>query len=110
METPSAMPASPSPSIESLLTDLESSGWTVSWAFQFAPGHWRVSILREDGEANIFRHCADAPTFALALEYAYIQGEELTTTDAPPTYTIAPRSDLLSVLGLGTAKERIERR
>lgn len=106
METPSAMPASPSPSIESLLTELESSGWTVSWAFQFAPGHWRVSILKNDS----IRHCADAPTFALALEYAYIQGEELTTTDAPPTYTIAPRSDLLSVLGLGTAKERIERR
>lgn len=111
METPIATPpVQPTQSIESLFAEIESAGWTVSWAFQFQPGHWRVSILREDGAANTFRHCADAPTFALALEYAFIRGEEFTTEDEPPTYSLAPKQDLLATLGLGGPKERIERR
>jgi hypothetical protein len=58
--------------IEDLLTDLAASGWTISWAYQWGPSHWRMSIIREEdvGEAQgtYLTHCVDAPSFAEALE------------------------------------------
>lgn len=58
--------------IEELLAELASSGWTISWAFQYAPDEWRMSIIRcadvgaEQG--TYVTHCAIASTFAGALE------------------------------------------
>ena len=58
--------------IEELLAELVSSGWTISWAFQYAPDEWRMSIIRcadvgaEQG--TYVSHCANASTFANALE------------------------------------------
>ncbi len=62
--------------IESLLIDLALSGWTISWAFQFAPDHWRVSIIHHSdiGEpvGTYVSYCADGPSFATALEDAIL--------------------------------------
>lgn len=91
--------------IEDLLTELADIGWTVSWAFQFEPDHWRVSICQL-GEWNGYdqpdyriSHCADAPTFAEALEDAMAHrndavwqaGQKISTTSEPdaPTFTLA---------------------
>lgn len=58
--------------VEELLAELASSGWTISWAFQYAPDEWRMSIIRcadvgaEQGTYTT--HCAIASTFAGALE------------------------------------------
>ncbi len=68
--------------IESLLADLAESGWKLSWAFQFAPNHWRVTITRDDYWNGYdqpdyhYTDCADAPTFADALEDAMCKRNE----------------------------------
>lgn len=58
--------------IDDLLAELASSGWTISWAFQFAPDHWRMSIIRQADvgaeQGTYISHCAFASTFAGALE------------------------------------------
>lgn len=68
--------------IEDLLNDLSTLGWTVSWAYQFEQGHWRVSIITttDIGEApgTFISHCADATTFAEALEDAMSKRAEAT--------------------------------
>lgn len=58
--------------LEELLAELASSGWTISWAFQYAPNEWRMSICREADvgaeQGTYVTHCAIASTFAGALE------------------------------------------
>lgn len=62
--------------IESLLADLSALGWTISWAYQHSPDHWRVSIIKTeswngyDQPAYHVSHCADAPSLAEAIEDA----------------------------------------
>jgi hypothetical protein len=91
--------------IEDLLDELSSIGWTVSWAFQFEAGHWRVSILKQIDERVYFSHCADAPTFAEALEDAMSKisdaDYELTTS---VTFTQNKSQPVNLLLALGLAK------
>jgi len=104
--------------IESLLDELDAAGWTVSWCFQFASGHWRASIIRiEDvGEAQgtYISHCADAPSLREAIEDAFLRRNEAEfTIDAPPTFAreaAAPSGNLLTALGLAKAPPPIVRR
>lgn len=92
--------------IEDLLNDLASSGWTISWAFQFAPDHWRVSIIHHSdiGEPSgtYLSHCADAPTFHDALEDAMCRrNDAIFTPTTEPTGIIEKPptlSDLLKAL------------
>jgi hypothetical protein len=93
--------------IEELLTDLTDSGWTVSWAFQYAPNEWRCTIIRTcdwngyDQPDHYVAHCAFAPTFAEALEDAmckrndaeFIEGNKL-------EYALEPNKSLVDLLGL----------
>lgn len=104
--------------IESLLDELDAAGWTVSWAFQFAAGHWRASIIRiEDiGEAQgtYVSHCADAPTLCEAIEDAFLRCNDAEFTINDP-FAIAnessrPKTDLISALGLAKPFQPIARR
>ncbi len=94
--------------IEDLLTELSASGWTISWAYQYAPNEWRVSIVHElewnsrDQPDYYHAHCAFAPTFAEALEDAmskraeaeFEEGSKISHTTEPP------KGNLLSQLSL----------
>jgi hypothetical protein len=98
--------------IEDLLSDLASSGWTLSWAFQYAPSEWRVSIIHQDDigrqwdQPSIYlSHCASAPTFAEALEDAMLRRNEAEFMQGHDnTYggmALAPApTNLLQALGL----------
>jgi len=103
--------------IEALLDELDAAGWTVSWAFQFAAGHWRASLIRiEDvGEAQgtYVSHCADAPTLREAIEDAFLRRNEAEfILDTPPTFAreAAPSGNLLTALGLAKPPPPIVRR
>jgi hypothetical protein len=104
--------------IEDLLTELSASGWTISWAFQFAPDHWRVSIIHHSdiGESSgtYTSFCADAPTFAEALEDAILRRNEAEFTPTPmPEYTLESTTrptNLLTALGLHIRLPKIDRR
>lgn len=103
--------------IDDLLADLASSGWTISWAFQYAPSEWRMSIIREADvgaeQGTYISHCAFAPSFESVLEdcLAKRNDAEFTPTESP-TWSIdttpEPKLDL-SLLGL-RPKVKIERR
>lgn len=58
--------------LDELLAELASSGWTISWAFQYAPSEWRMTIIRYADvgaeQGTYTTHCAIASTFASALE------------------------------------------
>lgn len=101
--------------IESLLAELSDSGWTISWAFQFAPNQWRLSIIREEdvGEAQgtYTSSCADAPSFAEALEDAMSRMNEAEFKAAVKQgyFEEKPKGSLLSQLGL-LKPETFERR
>ena len=91
--------------IESLLADLVLSGWTISWAFQFAPDHWRVSIIRRcdigEPQGTYISHCADAPTFGEALENAILNRNDATFYPSNPTlWSIDGPTDSRSLLDL----------
>lgn len=93
--------------IEDLLTELADIGWTVSWAFQFEPNHWRVSIMHQVSDKIAFSHCADAPTFAEALEDAMSKISEATYELAVPTGYVLEQDKTAPVnllLALGLAK------
>ena len=101
--------------IEDLLTELADCGWTLSWAFQFEPSHWRVSIMKQLDTKIYFSHCADAPSFAEALEDAMSKiSEAQEELVVPTTYTIEnPKSaplNLMQTLGLARPSARIARR
>lgn len=96
--------------IESLLEELSSSGWTISWAFQYAPSEWRMSIIREEdvgGEQGTYiSSCAFAPTFAEALEDCLSNRAEAEWEAAyKQTWTQAPKptGSLIEALGLRNA-------
>src|SRR5688572_14773893 len=90
--------------LEDLLSEISSAGWTVSWAFQFSPNHWRVSLCRSSSDGTEFLHCADAPTFALALETAYSNGEHLFEAKSAPTSSIDKKPEASLAQGLGFVK------
>jgi hypothetical protein len=103
--------------IETLLNDLANSGWTISWAFQFAPDHWRVSIIQYTDVGETSGHyisfCADAPTFAEALEDAILRRNDNSLWEPTPETTWTPDTtprNLLEALGLRPAPVKIERR
>lgn len=58
--------------LQEILDDLTASGWTISWAFQYAPNEWRMSIIREADvgaeQGTYTTHCAFASSFQSALE------------------------------------------
>lgn len=101
--------------LESLLSELSASGWTISWAFQFAPSEWRLSIIHEEdiGEAQgtYISSCASAPTFAEALEDAMSKMNEAEFESAVKQGYVAekPKGSLLEALGL-KKEQRFERR
>lgn len=100
--------------IEDLLSELSSLGWTISWAFQYAPSEWRMSIIREEdvgaAQGSYISSCAFAPTFAEALEDCLSKRADAKWEAAPKSLAQAePKLDLQS-LGLGRPKPRIERR
>ena len=89
--------------IDALLLELASAGWTVSWAFQFEPGHWRVSIIHYIDDKVHLSSCADAPSFAEALEDAMSRMAEAEIEDIErPSYSLTPaaKGGLLAALGL----------
>jgi len=93
--------------IEDLLDELADIGWTVSWAFQFEPDHWRVSILKQVSDRVYFSHCADAPTFAEALEDAMSKISDATYELAVPTGYVLEQDKTQPInllLALGLAK------
>lgn len=96
--------------IESLLSELSATGWRLSWAFQFADGHWRASIiyiLEWNGydQPDIYlAHCADAPSLAEAIEDAMSKRAEAEFLEgSKQRYSLEPKPekvDLVSALGL----------
>jgi hypothetical protein len=91
--------------LEALLADLALSGWTISWAFQFAPDHWRVSIIHHsdigEPQGTYISHCADGPDFASALEDAILRRNDATFTPTDPTiWSIDGPTDSRSLLDL----------
>lgn len=101
--------------IESLLSELSASGWTISWAFQFAPSEWRLSIIHEEDvgamQGTYISSCASAPTFAEALEDAMSKMNEAEFESAVKQGYAAEKSkgSLLEVLGL-KKEQRFDRR
>ena len=100
--------------IESLLSELASLGWTISWAFQYAPAEWRMSIIREEdigGEQGTYLSvCAFAPTFAEALEDCLANRADAKWEPLPkPEAKIEAKIDLRS-LGLARPQPKIVRR
>ncbi len=102
--------------IDALLTDLAASGWTISWAFQYAPQEWRVTIIKTEAWNGYdqpdyrFAHCAFANTFADALEDAMCKRNEATFFKSTETnYEMAPKLDITSLFK-ASAKPHIARR
>lgn len=101
--------------IESLLDELSASGWTISWAFQYAPGEWRLSIIREEdvGEAQgtYISSCAFAPSFAEALEDAMSKMNEAEFVESEKQgYSEKPKGSILAALGLLKKEQPLIRR
>lgn len=97
--------------IEDLLADLAASGWKLSWAFQFAPNHWRVCITHEhywngyDQPDYHYTDCADAPSFAEALEDAMAKrNDAIFVEGAKVEYALEPQQSLAKALGLDKPK------
>lgn len=96
--------------IEDLLSELSATGWTISWAFQYAPSEWRMSIIREEDvgtqQGSYTAACAFAPTFAEALEECLSKRAEAEFQPAMPQgyikeiLPITKPWDLASALGL----------
>lgn len=99
--------------LEDLLAELDEIGWTVSWAFQFQPNHWRVSILKQIDEKVYYAHCADAPTFAEALEDAISKiGDAQVELITQVTISAEPKTapfNLLKAIGLAKQPPIIRR-
>lgn len=55
--------------LEDLLAEIEEAGWTLSWAYQYAPDQWRASLI--NASETELKACAYAPTFREALENAW---------------------------------------
>lgn len=100
--------------LETLLADLDAEGWTISWAFQFAPNHWRMSIIRiEDvGEAQgtYISHCADAPSFAEALEDCFAKRNDAEWEENSPVTFAGASSKSLDLSTLLAGPVNIQRR
>lgn len=99
--------------IEDLLIDLAESDWTISWAFQYSPGEWRMSIIREEDigaeQGSYLAHCAFAPTFAEALEDCLSKRAEAQWEPSTPiTWAQEPKpmQNLIAALGLRSAPIR----
>jgi hypothetical protein len=99
--------------IEDLLTELADTGWTISWAFQYGPSEWRMSIIREEDigseQGSYLSSCAFAPSFAEALEDCLSRRAE--AEFSPPhqqTWAQAPKptTSLIAALGLRSAPIR----
>lgn len=93
--------------IEDLLSELADSGWTISWAFQYAQDEWRVSIIKTEDwngyDQPDYRvaHCAFAPTFAEALEDAMCKRNDAEFVEGSKiAYALEPTKSLIDVLGL----------
>ena len=95
--------------LESLLDEIADAGWTVSWAFQFEPSHWRVSLINLEG--NELKACADAPTFSEALENAFAaMVEKIAPQETMGSIDSSPEPSLVQKLGLLSKPEPIKRR
>lgn len=97
--------------IEALLADLSASGWQLSWAFQFAPDHWRVTITKQgywngyDQPNYHYTDCADAKSLAEALEDAMTKrNDAIFVEGAKCIATNEPTFDLATALSLHKAK------
>lgn len=106
--------------LEDLLDELSSIGWTISWAFQYSPGEWRLTIIREEDigaeSGTYFVSCAFAPTFREALEDAMgrINEAEYEAAQKSGLYAGAalpkPKpSSLLSTLGFKSTQQPLRR-
>lgn len=99
--------------IESLLTELADTGWTISWAFQYGPGEWRMSIIREEDiggeQGSYLSACAFAPTFAEALEDCLSKRAEAEWEPSQKqswAQEPKPTTSLIAALGLRSAPIR----
>lgn len=102
--------------LSDLLAELTTSGWTISWAFQYAPDEWRMTIIREADvgaeQGTYTSHCAIAPTFHSALEDCLTKRNDATFEPTPATNGIIDKSkpkSFLDAIGLQT-KPKVERR
>lgn len=107
-------------SLESLLNELSSAGWTISWAFQYAPYEWRLSIIHEEdigqAQGTYISSCASAPSFREALEDAMSRMHEAEYEEAQKSGLYAgaalpkPKpSSLLSQLGFKSTQQPLRR-
>lgn len=108
--------------LDELLAELASSGWTISWAFQYAPDEWRMSIIRYADvgaeQGTYVSHCAIASTFADALEDCLANRNEAEFVAEQQSLGLIDKSKPLSLdkldlkkLGLVTRKQpKVERR
>jgi hypothetical protein len=99
-------------SVDDLLTELSETGWQISWLFQFAPDHWRCSLVcpaaDPDSDSHLLKSCADAPTLASAIEDAmHAMAEKLEPSSVEWSIDISrPKLDLSTL----TQKITIQRR
>jgi hypothetical protein len=99
--------------IEDLLTELSDTGWTISWAFQYGPSEWRMSIIHEEDiggeQGSYLSTCAFAPSFIEALEDCLSKRAEAEwEATSPITWSQAPKpiTSLIAALGLRSAPIR----
>lgn len=102
-------------SLNEILAELTALGWTISWAFQFEPNHWRVSLCKQsdigEPQGTYINHCADAPTLAEAIEDALCRRNDAEFEQTVETgFTIEPTTSPLANLRLAPAKPPIVRR
>lgn len=106
-------------SLEFLLTELADAGWTISWAFQFSPNEWRLSIIHEEDisaeQGTYISSCASAPTFREALEDAMSRMHEAEYEEGRKSGLYAgvilepKRPSLLSALGFKSNQQPLRR-
>lgn len=101
--------------IEDLLSELSDTGWTISWAFQYAPSEWRMAIIREEDigavQGSYLSCCAFAPTFTEALEDCLSKRAEAKwEPSTPTTWAQEPKPTVNLIMALGLRSAPIRRR
>lgn len=101
--------------MDEVLAELTSLGWTISWAFQFEPNHWRVSLCKQsdigEPQGTYISHCADAPSLAEAIEDALCRRNDAEFVPAVASgFTIETFESPLANLRLAPPQPPIVRR
>lgn len=90
---------------EILLTEINDSGWLVSWVFQYSPGEWRASIIKSVEDGHLVKSCISAPTLYDAILSAWESDHEMFQDESTGAWSVVKADPnagkpLLSMLGL----------